>query len=76
MWYTIEDIRKQLIDGLEEEFSKERIKTIDKRLLEIAKENHLSLEELNEYCWANSSEMFTCIFNGKEFNKDNFDLDF
>ena len=30
------------------------------------------LEELNECCWADSVEMFDCIFNGKEFDIDNF----
>lgn len=72
---TIQEVRKQLIDGLESEYTPKQIETIDTRLGEIAKENNLSLDELNEYCWANSSEMFTCIFNGKDFDKDNFEVD-
>lgn len=71
----IEDVRKQLIDDLEEEYTKEQINMIDIRLGEIAKENGLTIEKLNEFCWANSSEMFTCIFNGKEFNPSNFEVD-
>jgi len=72
---TIQEVRKQLIDGLESEYTPKDIRFIECRLDEIAKENNLSLDELNEYCWANSSEMFTCIFNGKDFNKDNFEVD-
>ena len=72
---TIQEIRKQLIGGLESEYTPKQIETIDTRLGEIAKENNLSLDELNEYCWANSSEMFTCIFNGKDFDKNNFEVD-
>ena len=72
---NIQEVRKQLIDGLESEYTPKDIRLIECRLDEIAKENNLSLDELNEYCWANSSEMFTCIFNGKEFNKDNFEVD-
>lgn len=72
---TIEEVRRQLIDGLEDEFTPARISIVDRRLKEIAEENNLSLEELNECCWADSSEMFDCIFNGKEFDADNFYVD-
>ena len=72
---TIQEVRRQLIDGLESEYTPNQIKTIEIRLGEIAKENNLSLKELNEYCWANSSEMFACIFNGKEFEKENFEVE-
>lgn len=68
----VEEVRNELISGIEEEYTSNDIKFIDKRLNEIASENGLSMEELNEYCWANSSEIFTCIFNGKEFNTNNF----
>jgi len=71
----IKEVRRQLIDGLEIEYTPKQIETIDTRLWEIMRENNLSIDELNEYCWANSSEMFACIFNGKEFNKDNFEVD-
>lgn len=72
---TIKEVRASLICGLEDEYTPKQIKEIDKRLREIAKENNLSNEELDYFCTANSSEMFTCIFNNKEFNKDNFDVD-
>lgn len=72
---TIEEVIKGLIDGLEEDYSELQVNTIRTRLCEVADENHLSLEELNEYCWANSSEMFACIFDGKEFCKENFEVD-
>ena len=67
--------RKNTPDDLEEEYTEEQINTIDNRLHEIANENGLTIEQLNEFCWANSSEMFTCIFNGKEFNPSNFEVD-
>ena len=72
---TTQEIRKNLIDGLEDEYTPKQIETIDTRLGEIAKENNLSLDELDEYCWANSSEMFACIFDYKEFDKNNFEVD-
>lgn len=71
----VEEVRNELISGIEGEYTSNDIKFIDKRLNEIASENGLSMEELNEYCWANSSEIFTCIFNGKEFNTNNFVMD-
>ena len=71
----IKEVRKQLIEGLEDCYTPEKIEIIDKRLSEIAKENGLTNDELNEYCWANSSEMFACIFDYKEFDKDNFEVD-
>ena len=71
----IKEVRRQLIDGLESCYTPEKIEIIDKRLGEIAKENSLTNDELNEYCWANSSEMFACIFDYKEFDKKNFEVD-
>ena len=75
MGEMIKEVRRQLIDGLEDCYTDEQVKFIEKRLSEIMRENNLSIDELNEYCWANSSEMFTCIFSGKEFDKDNFEVD-
>jgi hypothetical protein len=72
---TIEEVRKQLIDGLEDCYTPKDIEFIDIRLQEIAEMEHFTNEELNEYCWANSSEMFTCIFNYKEFDVNNFEVD-
>ena len=72
---NIEIILAGLIDGFEGDYSPEELAFMAKRLEEIAKENNLSLDELDYYCTANSSEMFACIFDYKEFNKKNFDVD-
>jgi hypothetical protein len=72
---TIEEVRNSLIDGLEDCYTPTQIELIDLRLEEIAKEEDMTLEDLDYYCTANSSEMFTCIFNYKEFDKKNFEVD-
>lgn len=72
---TIDDVVKGLIDDLEDEYTEEQKEHIKRRMDEIAKENNLSLEELDEYCWANSSAMFACIFDGKPFNPEDFIVD-
>jgi len=72
---TIRDVRASLIKDLEEEYSNEQVSFIDKRLEEIAKENDLSNEDLDYYCTANSSEMFAVIFDYKEFDINNFEID-
>jgi hypothetical protein len=72
---TIKDVRASLIKDLEEEYTNEQVSFIDKRLEEIAKENSLSNEDLDYYCTANSSEMFSVIFDYKEFDEDNFEID-
>ena len=74
MIMTIKEVRNELINGLEEEYTNEQVSFIDKRLEEIAKENSLSNEDLDYYCTANSSEMFAVIFDYKEFDKDNFEV--
>lgn len=75
MIMTIEEVRNGLIDGLEDEYTNEQVSFIDKRLEEIAKENDLSNEDLDYYCTANSSEMFSMIFDYKEFDESNFEVD-
>lgn len=69
---TIEEVRNNLISGLESEYDKNDIKYIDIRLDEIAEMECMSLEDLDYYCFANSNEMFECIFAYKAFDKDNF----
>ena len=69
---TIQDVRNNLLNGLEEEYTKDDVRFIDIRLDEIADIERMSLDELNDYCWANANEMFACIFDYKVFNKDNF----
>jgi len=72
---TIEEVRNNLIKDLESEYTPTEIELIDIRLNEIADMEHMSLEDLDYYCTANSSEMFACIFDYKEFDKNNFDVD-
>ena len=69
---TIKEVRENLIKDLENEYTPTEIELIDIRLEEIADMEHMSLEDLDYYCTANSDEMFACIFDYKEFNKENF----
>ena len=71
----IQEVRNNLIKGLESEYTQTEIDFIDIRLEEIAEMERMSLEDLDYYCTANSSEMFTCIFNYKVFDKNNFEVD-
>jgi hypothetical protein len=69
---TIREVRESLVKDLENEYTPTEIELIDIRLEEIADMEHMSLEDLDYYCTANSDEMFACIFDYKEFNKENF----
>ena len=71
----IKEVRNGLIEGLEDEYTPTEIELIDIRLEEIADMERMSLEDLDYYCTANSSEMFSCIFDYKEFKKENFNVD-
>lgn len=71
----IQEVRNNLIKGLESEYTQTEIDFIDIRLEEIAEMERMSLEDLDYYCTANSSEMFTCIFNYKVIDKKNFEVD-
>jgi len=71
----IKEVRDNLINGLESEYTLAEIELIDIRLDEIADMEHMSLEDLDYYCTANSSEMFACIFDYKDFDKKNFEVD-
>ena len=71
----IKEVRNGLIEGLEDEYTPTEIELIDIRLEEIADMERMNLEDLDYYCTANSSEMFACIFDYKEFNKKNFEVD-
>lgn len=66
----MDKIVKSLIDGLN--YGKERIAFIQFRLTEIMKENNLTLEELDKYCWADSCTMFGIIFDYAEFDRKKF----
>ena len=72
---TIQDVRNDLIKDLESEYTPSQIRFIDDRLEAISIKYGISLDWLDYYCCVNSSEMFTCIFNYKEFDKSNFEID-
>lgn len=72
---TIQEVRNNLIVDLESEYTPKDIEFIDIRLEEIADMEKMSLDDLDYYCTANSSEMFACIFDYKEFDKNNFEVD-
>jgi len=66
----MDKIVKSLIDGLN--YGQERIAFIQFRLTEIMKENNLTLEELGNYCWADSFTMFGIIFDYADFDRKKF----
>lgn len=68
----IKEVRNNLIKDLENEYSQVEIELIDIRLEEIMEMEHMTIEDLDYYCTANSVEMFACIFDYKEFDKSNF----
>ncbi len=72
---NIKEVRDNLIKDLENEYTPTEIELIDIRLEEIANSERMSLDDLDYYCTANSSEMFACIFDYKQFNKKNFEVD-
>ena len=69
---TIQEVRNSLIEGLENEYTPSQIRFIDDRLEALSIKYGITLDWLDYYCTANSSEMFACIFDYKEFDKDNF----
>ena len=66
----MEEVVRSLTNGLK--YSQERLAYIRFRLKEIMQENNLTLTELDNYCTADSCEMFSVIFDHKEFNPKNF----
>ena len=68
----IKGIAMELVNGIEDQYSESEINYIATRLEEIADIEHLTNDELSYYCSANSNEMFLCIFDFKEFDKNNF----
>ena len=57
---TLQTVAQQLCDGLS--YSEEEKIFIFQRLGEIAEEDKLTIEALNELCWQDSSNMFDHIF--------------
>lgn len=68
----LETVYKNLIDGLEDQYTRSQKGFIKSRLAEIAKENNLTYEQLDDYCYMNSDEMFQCIFHYIPFDVANF----
>ena len=67
---TLDEVLKGLTNGLK--YSQERLLFIRFRLNEIRREYNLTLEKLNEYCTADSCEMFSVIFDHKALKPENF----
>lgn len=57
----VKEVARQLCDGLV--FTPQEMETIQKRLVEIASEDGLSMEELNERCWEDSDAIFQRIWS-------------
>lgn len=68
----IQDVRNNLIKKLKKDFRPTEIDFIDIRLEEIADMEHFPLKELDYYVNMNPNEMYNCIFDYKEFDKNNF----
>ena len=69
---TYKIIAKSLTKDLEDNYTDEQMRFIENRLMKIAEENDLTSDNVAYYCDANSSEMFSCIFDYKNFDKTNF----
>ena len=67
---TIKDVRNHLVKDLT--FSDDDIEFIDQRLEEIMRDENLTLEDLEHYCYADSNNMFDIIFDYKDFDEDDF----
>jgi hypothetical protein len=68
----IETVYRNLIDGLTDQYTRQQKQFIKRRLEEIAKENNLTLNQLDGYCYMNSDAMFSCIFDYKPFDVADF----
>ena len=68
----VKEVRNHLLDGIDRGFPPSEIEFIDIRLQEIADMEHMTMDELDNYCYADSNEIFECIYNYKEFNENNF----
>lgn len=59
---NIKVVAKRLCDALD--FTPEQMGFIERRLTEIAVEENLSIEELDNLCWEDSNAMFDRIWCG------------
>lgn len=51
------DVAKDLCNGLDND-----VNDVAKRLRRYAKDNHLTMEEVEDMCWENSTNMFNEIY--------------
>lgn len=58
---SIEEVAIQLFDDMEEQLLHDK-KLIIQRLTELRDKNNWTNEELNEYCWEDSSRAFDFIY--------------
>ena len=58
---AIQEVRNNIIDGLEDEYTPNQIRFIDDRLEEIAGDENMSLEYLDYYCTANYIYSFAVV---------------
>jgi len=58
---TMEQVAKQLFDGMEMQYEHEKTFILE-RLEELRKEHNWTIEQLNEYCWEDSTRAFDYIF--------------
>lgn len=68
----LDTVYKNLTEGLREQYTRGQKRLIKRRLEEIAQENNMTYEQLDNYCYMDSDEMFQCIFDNKPFNVANF----
>lgn len=59
---SIEEVAIQLFDDMEEQLLHDK-KLIIQRLTELRDENNWTNEELNKYCWEDSSRAFDFIYS-------------
>lgn len=59
---TIEEVARELVDGLSEYEDQENFEEIITGLHIVMQGENLTLEEIREQCWEDSNEVFTKIY--------------
>lgn len=59
---TIEEVARELVDGLSEYEDQENFEEIITGLHIVMQDENLTLEEIREQCWENSDKVFTKIY--------------
>ena len=70
---SFKKIARELTRDLENCYTEEQMLFIEQRLKEIAEENNLSSNDIAYFCDLNSSEMFSYIFDYKNFEENFFE---